>query len=45
MHATMKPEGPLNFTFLCIKPSVPFVDKSFIYQFNQIYLSDCSATL
>ena len=34
MHSTMKPEGLLNFTLLCMRLSVTFIDKSFIYQFN-----------
>ena len=38
MHLTMKQEDLLHFTFLCIKQSVPFIDKSFIYWLNQISL-------
>ena len=34
MHSAVKAEGPLNFTFLCIKLSVPFSDKNFIYRFD-----------
>ena len=30
----MKPEGPLNFTFLCINLSVPFIHESFIFWFK-----------
>ena len=45
MSLTMKPEDFLNFTFLCMKLSVPFIDKIFISGSTlQISLNDYSAT-
>ena len=42
----MKQEGPLNFSLLSIKLSVPFIDKKFflLVLLNQMSLNDYSAT-